>query len=282
MNTEAKQQIKIDLANYVQKQGSQNQASKHLISVSNATISNILADKWDNIADAMWLSIQKQVTPSLGGWVVVETRRIKQLNRIYGDAKNFSEVFCVVAPEGSGKSEPANLFTANPNVYRVVCKEHFNRKTFLVELLNAMGRDGSGYTVYELMNEVLETILKAENPLIILDEVDKLSDQVLYFFISIYNTTEDKCGIVLQATDFFKKRIKRGVGNNRKGYKEIFSRFGRNFIELPANTDKDLAAIIIANGVTDESEVIRITNQSEGDIRRIKRLVKAHLRKELV
>lgn len=281
MNTETKQQIKIDLANFVQKQGSQNQASKHLVSVSNATISNILADKWDNIADAMWNSIQKQVTPSLGGWVVVETRRIKQLNTIYSDAKNNSEVFCVVAPAGSGKSEPANLFKANQNVYRVVCKEHFNRKTFLIELLNAMGRDGSGYTVYELMNEVLEAILKAENPLIILDEVDKLSDQVLYFFISIYNTTEDKCGIVLQATDFFKKRINKGVANNRKGYKEIFSRFGRNFIELPANTEKDLAAIIKANGVDEESEIIRITNQSEGDIRRVKRLVKAYLRKEV-
>ena len=281
MNTVTKEQIKNELANYVAKIGSQNAASKRLTNVSNATISNILAEKWDNIGESMWISIQKQITVSLEGWQVVSNvRRVKQLHQLYSDAKDFSEVFCVVAPAGSGKSQPATLFTEYPNVYRVVCKEHFSRKTFLVELLTAMGKDGSGYTIHELMNEVLNSILKAEKPLIILDEVDKLNDQVLYFFISIYNTTEDKCGIVLQATDFFKKRITRGVSANRKGYKEIYSRFGRNFVELPNNTDRDLAEIIKANGVKEEGEIIRITNQSEGDIRRIKRLVKAYLRKE--
>lgn len=281
MNTEAKEQIKSQLDNYVLKVGSMNAASKKLSSVSVGTISNILAGKWGNISDTMWTSIQKQVSPSLGSWIIVEnTKRVKLLNKLYADAQEFSEAYCIVAAEGSGKSEPAKMFAERPNVYRVVCAEHLNRKTFLSEVLKAMGKETSGYTVYEMMREVISVILKVDRPLLILDEADKLSDQVLYFFISIYNSTEDKCGIVIQATDFLKKRIKRGIDLNKRGFKEIFSRFGRKFIELKPNTNADLKEIIEANGIYEHEEITRIINESEGDIRRIKRLVKAALRKE--
>ncbi|MGJ1327610.1 ATP-binding protein [Sphingobacterium sp. UBA5980] len=284
MNTEAKMQIKNDLYQFVQKvgKGSQNAASKQLAKVSNATISNILAEKWDNIADAMWISIQKQVSTAVSiGWkVLTETKRMRQMVQVYKDSQDYSEVFCVIANEGSGKTEPAKLFAERPNVFVLKCKEHLNRKTFLGDLLQAMGKDSGGYTVYEMMDAVLETLLRLENPLIILDEADKISDQVLYFFITIYNETEGKCGLVLQATDHLKKRIQKGVHMNKKGYKEIFSRFGRKFVELPQNSFKELKQIIELNGVEEPEEVTRIANDCEGDIRRIKRLVMAYNRKK--
>lgn len=281
MNTITKEQIKNDLYQFVQKVGSQNAASKQLTNVSNATISNILAGKWDNIADSMWISIQKQVSSNGNEWkVLTDTRRMSMMHQLYMDAKRFSEVFCIVAPEGSGKTEPSKIFSNNENVYILKCKEHLNRKTFLSELLQAMGKDSGGYTVYEMMTVVLEAILRAESPLIILDEADKISDQVLYFFITIYNETEGKCGLVLQATDHLKKRIQKGVAINKKGYKEIFSRIGRKFIELPPNTDVELKRIAMMNGVDNELEAIRIVNDSERDIRRVKRLVLAYKRKK--
>lgn len=281
MNTETKEQIKNDLQAYVARIGSGNAASKSLVNVSNATISNILNNKWDNIAEAMWLNVQKQVAVSLDGWVIVpNTKRFQLISGVYNDAKQFSEVFCIVAPEGSGKTEPAKLCVQyNRTAYVVKCSEHWNKRTFLAELLRAMGKE-SGGSIHEMMSEVLDTILKTDKPLIIIDEADKLTDQVLYFFISIYNETEDKCGMVLQATDHLKKRILKGVRMNKKGYKEIYSRIGRKFVELPANAPTDLYAIAAANGISEEAEQVRIANESEGDIRRIKRLVKAYLRKE--
>ena len=47
----------------------------------------------------------------------------------------------------------------------------------------------------------------------VLDEADKLSDQVLYFFISLYNKLEDRVGIILCATDYLEKRIKKRCAN---------------------------------------------------------------------
>ncbi|WP_149913521.1 ATP-binding protein [Sphingobacterium cavernae] len=282
MNTETKLKIKNDLYQFVQKVKSQNKASQQLVGVSIGTISNILADKWDNISDDMWTKIQNQVSISVESeWkVLTETKRMNMIQTVYLDAQQYSEVFCVVAPEGSGKTEPSKRFAERENVYLVKCKEHLNRKTFLGDLLHAMGKDSGGYTVYEMMGVVLETILRADKPLIILDEADKISDQVLYFFITIYNETEGKCGLVLQATDHLKKRIQKGVSINKKGYKEIFSRIGRKFIELPANTTDELKRIAIINGVDDELEAVRIVNDSEMDIRRIKRLVLAYRRKK--
>ena len=285
MITATKEQIKNDLYHFVQKvgEGSQNKASKQMAKVSNATISNILAGKWDNIADAMWLSIQKQISSTVSNnWVILpDTRRMKMLNKVYQDAQINNEVFCIVASEGSGKTVVADHYAANhSNVFIMKCGEHMNRKTFLSELLRAFGKDSGGYTVYDMMRIVVETILRLENPLIIIDEADKLTDQVLYFFITIYNEAEDQCGLILQATDHLMKRINKGVAINKKGFKEIYSRVGRRFVELPDNKDEELKRIAMANGVNDELDAIEIVNDSEKDIRRIKRLVRAYNRKK--
>jgi len=279
MNTATKEQIKADLANYVAKVGSQKKAELKL-GVSNATISNILANKWDNISDALWNTITNNL-PKAEDWIIDEsTRRMTIMKKVYSDAKHHSMVFGVIGKAGSGKTTPAKLYEEQTEVFVVKCKEFLNRKTFLAELLQVMGVDSGGYTVYELMAKVLETLLKCAKPLIILDEADKLSDQVLYFFITIFNATEDRCGLVLQATEHLKKRILKGVAMNKKGYAEIYSRIGGKFVDLPENTPIELKRISEINGIADPLEQTRIANESEGDIRRVKRLVFAQRRKE--
>lgn len=248
-----------------------------MLGVSNATISNVLAGKLDNIADAMWLTIKNSL-PKQGDWQInSDTKRIKAITSVYADAKNHAMVFGLTGKAGSGKTAPAKLFAEQNEVFLVKCNEFLNRKTFLAELLKAMGKNSAGFTVSELMDTVLEQLLKCQSPLIILDEADKLSDQVLYFFITIYNATEDRCGLIMQATDHLRIRLKR----NKKGYSEIISRIGGKLIDLPENTPAELKAIIALNGIDSDAEQIRIVNDCEGDIRRLKRLVFAQLRKEI-
>ena len=179
----------------------------------------------------------------------------------------------MVGGAGCGKTEAIKTYTAaNRNVYHLCCSEYWNRKHFLTELLRSLGIEATG-TVTEMMFDAIQALKKKDAPLVILDEADKLSDQVLYFFISIYNQLEDHCGILLCATDYLEKRIKRGVRNSRKGYREIYSRVGRKFIGLPLANTKDVMAICNANGVTDRSDIARIAEEADGDLRRVKRLV---------
>lgn len=281
ISADLKEQIAKDLRTYVQNAagGSANKASKMLKNVSNAYISQIMNGKWEMISDDAWRNIQKQVCNLNPDWVSVETTANKALMRLFEDAKQFSNVFGIIADAGAGKSHTCAQFASQENVFLVSCSEFYNRKSFLTDLLRVMGKDSGGYTVGEMMAHVINQIRKMDRPIIILDEADKLSDQVLYFFISLYNMLEDQCGIILLATDFLEKRVERGLRLNKKGYKEIFSRLGRKFIQIKQPTRADMNKVIQANGISDPLIIARIINESEGDLRRVKRLVHAAKRK---
>ncbi|GGH02973.1 AAA family ATPase [Pedobacter zeae] len=245
------------------------------LKISPATISHMLGGKWENISPEMWRSVQKQLEPGNKGWMFVETKEATRLKSILSDCKEHSMVFGICAPAGFGKSEITKAFTEQENVFKINCNEFFNRKTFLAELLEQMHQDNGGYSINEMLNKVIKKVNQMDSPVIILDEADKLSDQVLFFFITLYNALQDKCGLILIATDHLEKRIKRGVDSNKKGYKEIFSRLGRRFVNFPAYSLASIKQIVRANGIDDEETVNMIVNDCESDIRRVKRLVLA-------
>lgn len=271
-----KEKIRQALVIYCEHKGSQNKAANSLKGVSAAVISKLLNGDWDLIADEMWRKIATQISYSPDEWVVVSTRDFQLMSFLLTDAQKYSNVLAVVGEAGSGKSLAIREYSnSNKRVFNLSCNEYWNRKMFMQELLSCMGRDYSGYTVGEMMGEIVGRLKVMERPLIILDEADKLSDNVLYFFISLYNKLEDHCGIILCATDHLEKRIKRGLKLNKKGYKEIYSRIGRRFIQLQGVSSRDITEVCLANGVTDNKLIREVVEDSEGDLRRVKRKVHA-------
>lgn len=276
MQNSEKKQISQKLAEYCELKGSQNKAANSMKGVSAATVSQMLNNNWDLITDEMWRTVSAQIGYDSRRWVVVETRGYRRMTALLADAQENSLVFAVTGEAGCGKSEAIKSYGgSNQNVYNLSCSEFWTRRYFLQELLSAMGIDNTGFTAPDMMSEIIYHLKRKQQPLIILDEVDKLSDQALYFFISIYNHLEDHCGIILCATDYFEKRIKRGLRANKKGYKEIYSRCGRKFIPMQAVNGGDVAAVCIANGVTDEKTIEDIAGDCEGDLRRVKRRIHA-------
>ena len=273
MNTQEKQQIAQALNDFCNRKGNQNKAANVLKGVSAATVTQVLKGNWDSIADKMWRNIKAQIFAK-EDWVCVETAAYQTLTALISDAQENSQVYAIIAPAGSGKTKTMQLYEKeNPNAYMVQCNEFWNKKAFMGELLAAMGRDSSGLTVNEMVNEAVRVLKSTETPVILLDEFDKVNDQVLYFFITLYNLLD--CGIVMCATDFLEKRIKRGLKLNKKGYKEIYSRIGRNFIEVNAITQADCIQICTANGITTKTDIKAVWADCEGDLRRVKRKVHA-------
>jgi len=269
--------IQARLQEYCLQKGSQNKAANSLTGVSAATISKLLNGEWELINEVMWRNIAAQIGVKQKTWIVVETRDFKLLNTVFSDAQENSLVMAVCGESGNGKSKIAEMYEqSNQNVFLLSCSDHWNRKLFLQELLRVMGRNSDGDTVGDMMSTIVYELKKIENPLIIIDEADKLSDQVLYFFITLYNQLEDHCGIVLMATDFLEKKIKRGLRLNRKGYKEIYSRIGRKFIKLKGVNVNDITEVCIANGVENKAVINDIINDSDNDLRRVKRKVYAY------
>lgn len=277
MNANQKEAIKADLERLIESSSANKVATR--IGVSPATISQVRNNNHELIADDMWRKIAagiKSMTDktNLKSWNIVETNNFNKLTEIFADAQENSLVMAVCGEAGCGKSATAKAYIDNnSNVYVISCNEYWNRRLFLQELLRNLGRNPSGDTVGEMMATIVADLKKADTPLLIFDEVDKLSDSVIYFFITLYNQLEDHCGIILMATDHFEKKIKRGLRLNKKGYKEIYSRIGRKFITLPSVSSSDISGICSANGINDKSFIADVIDDSDSDLRRVRRKV---------
>lgn len=271
-----KQQIANALRGYCERYDSQAKAANSLKNVSPATISQMLNCKWELIRDDMWRNVAAQIGWKEEKWNAVATRDFTTLTRILGDVKDNALVMAVTGDAGSGKTFALKQYTeSNKQVYMLCCNEYWNRKAFLNELLQAMGRDASGLTVNDMMLEAVRYLKMQESPLLILDEADKLSDKVLYFFISLYNALEGECGMLMVATSHLELRIRKGVKANRKGYNEIWSRIGRKCVTLKGVSAADITAVCEANGVTDRRDIDLVINDSESDLRRVRRKIHA-------
>ncbi len=275
MKKSEKQSIAEKARAFAANQGSQNRAAS-VIGVSSATLSQILNGNWDLISEDMWRIVGAAVGYDPRQWVVVQTEGYNRMYDVLTDAQENALVFAVTGDAGCGKSQAVKAYAeCNPNVLVLSCSEFWNRKQFLSELLGTLGIDAEGNTVAEMVADAVHTLKRRDGVLLVLDEADKLSDQTLLFFITLYNQLEDHCGIVMCATQFLEKRVLRGVRNNRRGFREIYSRVGRKFIPMPVVCKGDIEAVCIANGVTARAEINRIAEDSDCDLRRVKRLVHA-------
>lgn len=273
MTTESKLKIKELLREFCEVHGSQAKAVKALKDVSTATVSQLLNDNWDLISDSMWTNIAKQIGFTSDEWAVAETYNFRVVRETLLDAKNMSRVHAITGGASWGKDTGAKHVATNyQNVFLINCGDYFNKRYFMIELLRKMGRNIDG-SIPVMVDRAVMAINRMERPLIILNEADKLKDDVLYFFITLYNLCEDKCGIVLMATGHLESRIERGRTTNKKGYHEIFSRLGKKYINLKSPSKRDVQMICNANNLTDIEKVSEIFNQSEGDLRRVKKLV---------
>lgn len=270
-----KEEIVAQLRSYVERKGSQKKAANSMDGVSSATINKMLnGTDWETISEEMWRSVAQQTRTKSEGWQLADTSVHREMTMLLTRAQQDALVAGVIGAAGSGKTETCREYAdEHRNVYHITCGEHWNRRTFVSKVLKAMGANVAGYTINDMMEEVVDALSRADNPLLILDEADKLSDQVLYFFITLYNQLEGRCGIVLCGTQYLKARIARGVRLGKKGFEEILSRLGRRFFELAEIGEEDVALVCVANGIESDAKIRKITKESESDLRRVKRSV---------
>lgn len=274
MEQKEKELIATRLRDYCTAQGGQNKAANTLKGVSAATISKILNGDWDTIAEGMWHNVSKQIGSSAEGWSLVSTSVYDELTELLECAQTDSQVMAIVGSAGCGKSATIRQYAStHDEVTAIVCSEYQNRTSWLSAVMEAMRLDPRGLSVAEKIGQIVRRLKRADKPLLILDEADKMSDQVLYFFVTLYNELEGHCGVVLCATQYLDKRLVRGLRSGRKGYEEVYSRIGRQCIQLSVLSPEDISLVCVANGITGERKVRKIADEAECDLRRVRRAV---------
>ena len=277
LNQTHKDAIRDALIEYCGNYPSQNRASESLNGVSAATVSQISNGKYANISDDMFSRIAAQIGYSLESWTLTESDAFRRFTFAMTNAQEYNDTTWVVADAGCGKTTAAIEYRrSHRNVFYILCSEDMKKSDFVREIAKQVGAPVDGTNLRDMLEYAINTIAFLNNPLIIFDEGDKLTDSVFSYFISIYNRLENKSGIVFFSTDYIKRRIENGLRYNKKGYKEINSRIGRKFFDVNVATEADVYAICQVNGLTDLAEIKRVQReaaQGEYDLRRVKRVV---------
>ena len=281
MEESEKKVIVANLKSYIERYPSQNKAAGSLEGISAGTLSSMINGNWSRISDAMWTKVSEQVKPtgssSATGWTIVETGAFQEISYAMQDAQEYMNVTWVVGEAGCGKTTTGRLYAeSHKEAFYILCSEDMLKGEFVRTIARRLGIRSEGYTVRELWQAIIDSIIQMERPLIIFDEADKLPESVFQYFISMYNNLEDRCGVVFLSTDYIKRRISNGLRYGRKGYKEIFSRIGRKYFDLEPTSAQDVYAICTANGITSREEIDKIIKEGDGcdfDLRRIKKSV---------
>ena len=281
MEESEKKVIVANLKSYIERYPSQNKAAGSLEGISAGTLSSMLNGNWSRISDSMWTKVAEQVKPtgssSATGWTIVETGAFQEISYAMQDAQEYMNVTWVVGEAGCGKTTTGRLYAeSHKEAFYILCSEDMLKGEFVRTIARRLGIRSEGYTVRELWQAIIDSIIQMERPLIIFDEADKLPESVFQYFISMYNNLEDRCGVVFLSTDYIKRRISNGLRYGRKGYKEIFSRIGRKYFDLEPTSAQDVYAICTANGITSRDEIDKIIKEGDGcdfDLRRIKKSV---------
>jgi len=252
---------------YIKQKGSQNKAANAL-QVSSAVISHLVQGKWEAYSDDMFRKIGNQLGYSSQNWQFVETTNAKALLSDLSKAKQQQSVITILADAGSGKSEITKKYASEtPEAIRIECAGYWDERHFLQQILLQMGVRNPHNRIPDMMDEIISRLSGYDTPpILIIDEVDKLGDRLLYFLITFYNELKWKCSIVLLSTYYFKKRLEDGLRNRRKGYEELYSRYG-TYVEFEQTSAADVALLCQAQGVTDKTVIRTIQKKCNGDLR---------------
>lgn len=269
--------IREALDRYCKRYGSQKKATASLKGVSEATVSTILSGKFEKISDDMWARIGAQVMPATAGYKLADTSARLNLLGYFQKMKEDSSVMWITGPAGVGKSTTAREYAVRtPYTYMLTCSQDMHRGDFMKELSAVIGLDNAGMNIRESLYAIIRHLVTLDRPLLIFDEADKLKDNVLLYFITIYNELEDRCGIVFLSTDAIKRRMENGVSYNRIGYNELYSRIARRFVPVRAATRQEVTEVCRLNGIEDQKviqEVLEEASEAQNDLRRVKRCI---------
>ena len=212
LSKQDKDAIRDALLEYCGNYPSQNRASESLNGVSAATVSQICNQKYTSISDDMFSRIAAQIGFSMDRWTLTESNAFQRITFAMSDAQAYKNTTWVVGDAGCGKTTAAIEYRrTHRNVFYILCSEDMKKSDFVREIAKQVGAPVDGTNLRDILEYAISMIAFLQNPLIIFDEGDKLTDSVFSYFISIYNRLENKAGIIFLSTDYIKRRVENGL-----------------------------------------------------------------------
>jgi hypothetical protein len=274
MTNEQKRQVREALIRYMGNFSSQSEAAESLQGISASTISQVKNNNWELLSDRLWHTIARQVGfySAANGYPdgypeqPADTSAYLLLRILFSDAQHYAMAYGIAISTGLGKTFAAGHYThENDNTLCITGHENYNRKSFLIALMQSAGIEAKG-SVPQMMEQFTAHISGLEEPLLILDDAHKLKDRVLHMVVLLANALTGKVGIIVMGNTELRIRIVEGVRLKKVGFDEIYKSIGRRFITLSCLGPKDVELVCQANGVYDEDIINHITGACDNDL----------------
>ena len=241
------------------------------------------------IGPAKWMRIARIAgftSSDIERWITADTKVKRFIDSQLIACQNLSMTNILCDEAGIGKTHTCREFaTTHPNVFYLDCSNSRNKNRFIQALARAVGIEAQG-KYDEILADTIYALQLTNKPLIILDEAGDLEDKAILEFKRIYNALEDQCGFYIVGSDGLRAKIERGIRVRKVGYKEVFSRLGKNFSRIMSAQLQELSIefgemaeqILIANDVTDKATIAdiraRMVESGIKDLRTVKREVR--------
>lgn len=254
-----------------QKQISQNKLAE-MIGVSNGTISNIVNEVWERLNESMLLKIKSFFNTK--EWTVIETYNFSFVQNACKEAREYKRMISIIGYSGAGKTTALqHYYKKTANTFLVTCGRAMRTKQFLSEILKSLGVNYLA-SDYEMVRMIIDELNKKDNPLLIIDEASKLSQNALMYLQDIWDGIEDNAGIIIAGVEYLINNIKKGAEKNKCGMPEFYGRVSKwVYLQLPEK--EEVEAVCTNNGLTDK-ELIKSMHRI-GSFRLIKNVINNHL-----
>lgn len=240
--------------------------------ISGTALSLLLSGKYGAKETAILQTIAAALNFKESDWQLVRTiGNYTKIMQAFNDAKQESMWFAIANKAGSGKTGTLeDVFNQDQTGSVIFIQaEEWNGRQFLMKIIAKTVGEATLKGKYKTLSELTDIVtnyfneMSFENPVILIDEADKLKPAAFRTLIPIFNRTEDRLGLIMSGTENLEKELKAGVRLSKKGFDEVESRIGRKYINLHGATEKEVQQICQANGVSCELTQVKIWDEIE-------------------
>lgn len=252
--------------------------------VSASNISNMLGktEGWRErqLSDTLWAKMAKWCgySGAKDGWQFIPTKTSNKIMKICTAAQDSSIAVGVCGRPGIGKSESLKQYLKirPKNTWYIECRQSWKQRTFVSKLAKAIGVETRASSVSGMEDDIIDFLNRKENPVIMIDEIQELTEGAFRVLKTIFNGTEFHCGFVYCGGLNFQKRMRQGLDHCKQSYEEIYSRMGGEIKQADVPAPKDIINICKGNISLDKPVMHKIINESDGDLRLLRRKVVQH------
>jgi hypothetical protein len=266
--------------------GSDSDYAKSL-GISNSIYSRLKKGETERIiSDSMWLTIGREldVTMHKNSWKIARTTVYTEIEASLKFCQTYSKSMVLVDDCGIGKTFCSkHILRSMKNAFYFDCSQAKTKQQFVRGLAKTIGVDHHGrYT--DVKANLKYFLNMIETPIIVLDEAGDLEYNAIMEVKELWNATAGTCAWFMIGADGLRSKIENGIQSKKVGYREIFSRFSDEFINLVPSGRlerthfyQQLIGDVADANVNDKAKVNKMVNkciQKEATLRFLETLIK--------